>query len=100
MRISYYSPNKNVKTFSFANMKPVLIFTADKNKESVKDKENILTTSIKKKLIFDNNFNNKNSNGNTDLNVSSNNSNLNKCQNGIPNGNQFYYYSSRYKKFK
>jgi len=78
MRISYYSPKKNVKTFSFANLKPVLIFS-EKNKESVKDRENILGT-VKKKLNLDNisrpNF------GNVDLNGSTNNnSNQNNGQN-------------------
>jgi len=53
MRISYYSPKKNVKTFSFANLKPVLIFTAEKNKESDKVKDNIFCTNVKKKLNQD-----------------------------------------------
>jgi hypothetical protein len=47
MRISYLSPKKNIKTFSFRNMKPVLIFTAEKNKE----KDNLLNTEIRKKIL-------------------------------------------------
>lgn len=75
MRISYYSPKKNVKTFSFANLKPVLIFT-EKNKESVKDRDNIFGT-VKKKLNLDNinkpNFGNSDSNGSINNNYNQNN---------------------------
>jgi len=49
MKISYLSPKKNVKTFSFRNMKPVLIFTADKHKE----KDNFTYTEVKKKILSD-----------------------------------------------
>ena len=51
MRISYFSPKKNVKTFSFRNMKPVLIFTADKPKDN--KKEHLILTEVKKKIVSD-----------------------------------------------
>lgn len=85
MRISYYSPKKNVKTFSFPNLKPVLIFTADKSKESVKEKESIFGTNVKKKINIDNI--NKPNFMNSELNISNINNNSNK--NNIQNGN-FY----------
>lgn len=88
MRISYYSPKKNVKTFSFANLKPVLIFTADKNKEYAKDKEYIFGTNVKKKLSLDNV--NKPNFENNESNISQiNNKNQSLIQNGI---NYFIYF--------
>ena len=48
MKISYLSPNKNVKTFSIRNMKPTLIFTADN-----KPKDNLTLSEVKKKLLSD-----------------------------------------------
>lgn len=53
MRISYYSPKKNIKLLSFSNLKPVLLFTSDK-KELTKDKENIIDLKLKTKLFSEN----------------------------------------------
>jgi hypothetical protein len=57
MGISYLTPIpvKNEKTFSFRTTKQVLIFTADKPKENLKEKENIKNclTDVKKKNYSD-----------------------------------------------
>jgi hypothetical protein len=49
------TPSKSDKTFSFRNSKPVLIFTADKPKENLNEKENNTNclTDVKKKVFTD-----------------------------------------------
>jgi len=77
-----------------------LIFTAEKNKETVKEKENIFSTNVKKKINFDN-FN-KGHSGNSESNIGNssnygNHGNSNNNQTGILNGNKLIFLLSNIK---
>lgn len=90
MRISYLSPKKDSKTFSFRNMKPVLIFTADKPKENKKEKDNNNFSPDNRKKFFsqspnvikENLYTEIDYNSNKPKIISDNNKNLNFLQNG------------------